>query len=307
MNKQIVKSIIVAYMEILLKIFLWLLSLIPFKVQMFLGEILGKLLYKFLIKRRKVVTWNIYKCFPDFNKDDVTKLAKENFTRLGQGIFEICNSYFWSDKKYMKRFKNLEEFKTKIDAIKNSKNLLLVPHTGNIDFVVRAPSLFMKVNGMQRSAENKVWDKIMTKGREKFVNEIFLPNEGRKLLKSLNKGDSVLYLPDQDYGYKKSIFLDFFNHKALTVIFPSLLVKRTNCKVFLLTIVKEKNFYVADIEQLMLTGEKVEEDLKIINSAIENFAQNHKSEYFWIHRRFKNRPEGEENFYPDDALREDWL
>ncbi|MDC2964991.1 lysophospholipid acyltransferase family protein [Gammaproteobacteria bacterium] len=294
-------------MVIFLKTFLWLLSLVPFKVQMFLGKILGKILYQLLSKRRKVVTWNIYKCFPDLNKDDITKLAKENFTRLGQGIFEICNSYFWSDKKYMKRLKNIEEFKTKIDAIKNSKNLLLVPHTGNIDFVVRAPSLFMKVNGMQRSAENKVWDKIMTDGRKKFVNEIFLPNEGRKLLKALNKGDSVLYLPDQDYGYKKSIFLDFFNHKALTVIFPSLLVKRTRCKVFLLTLVKEGDFYTADIKQLMLTGESVEKDLKIINSSIENFAQSHKSEYFWIHRRFKNRPEGEKSFYPDCALRKEWL
>ena len=94
-------------MEILLKTFLWLLSLIPFKVQMFLGKILGKILYKLLSKRRKVVTWNIHKCFPDFNKDDITKLAKENFTRLGQGIFEICNSYFWSDKKYLKRLKNI--------------------------------------------------------------------------------------------------------------------------------------------------------------------------------------------------------
>ena len=27
-------------------------------------------------------------------------------------------------------------------AIQNSKNLLLVPHTGNLDFVVRAPSPF---------------------------------------------------------------------------------------------------------------------------------------------------------------------
>ena len=294
-------------MEILLKTFLWLLSLIPFKVQMFLGKILGKILYKLLSKRRKVVTWNIYKCFPDFNKDDITKLAKENFTRLGQGIFEICNSYFWSDKKYLKRIKNIEELKTKLGAIKNSKNLILVPHTGNIDFVVRAPSLFMKVNGMQRSAENKVWDKIMTEGRKKFINELFLPNEGRKLLKALNKGDSVLYLPDQDYGYKKSIFLDFFNHKALTVIFPSLLVKRTSCKVFLLTLVKEGDFYTADIEELMLTGESIEEDLKIVNYAIENFAQNHKSEYFWIHRRFKNRPEGEKSFYPDSALRKEWL
>ena len=294
-------------MEILLKIFLWLLSLIPFRLQMLLGKILGKLLFKILNKRRKVVSWNIYKCFPDFNEEDITKLAKDNFTRLGQAIFEICNSYFWPDKKYIKRIKNIKEFKTKIEAIKDSKNLLLVPHTGNIDFVVRAPSLFMKVNGMQRSAENKLWDKIMTKGRKKFINKLFLPNEGRKLLKTLNKGESVLYLPDQDYGYKKSIFLDFFDHKALTVIFPSLLVKRTSCKVFLLTLVKEGNSYKANIEQLMLRGENVEEDLKIVNSAVENFAQSHKSEYFWIHRRFKNRPEGEDNFYPDDALREDRL
>ena len=82
----------------------------------------------------------------------------------------------------------------KIEAIQNSKNLLLVPHTGNLDFVVRAPSPFLKVNGMQKSAENKLWDKVMTKGREKFVNKIFLPNEGRSLLKTLNKGESVLSL-----------------------------------------------------------------------------------------------------------------
>ena len=96
-------------------------------------------------------------------------------------------------------------------------------------------------------------------------------------------------------------------HMIMTVVFPSILVKRTNCKVFLLTLVKEGNAYLADIEELMLEGEDPAHDLRIINSAIEKFARNHKSEYYWIHRRFKNRPEGENNFYPDDALREYWL
>ncbi len=294
-------------MEILLKIFLRLLSSFPFEFQMVLGKLLGKFLYKVLKKRRKVVTWNIHKCFPNFNKKETAELARENFIRLGQAIFEICNSYYWSDKKFLKMIKNIDEFKRKIEAIKNSNNLLLVPHTGNIDFVVRAPSLFLKVNGMQRSAENKLWDKIMTEGRKKFVDKIFLPNEGKKLLQTLSKGESVLYAPDQDYGYKNSIFVDFFNHQALTVTFPSILVKRTNCKVFLLTLVKEGSAYLADIEELMLTGEDQASDLKMINSAIENFAQKHKSEYYWIHRRFKNRPKGEDNFYPDDALRDYWL
>ena len=71
-------------MVILLKNFLWLLSRIPFRVQMFLGKILGKLLYKLLTKRRKVVTWNIYKCFPDLKKNDIASLAKENLPGLGK-------------------------------------------------------------------------------------------------------------------------------------------------------------------------------------------------------------------------------
>tara|TARA_B100002019_G_scaffold108320_1_gene93109 strand:+ start:3414 stop:4286 length:873 start_codon:yes stop_codon:yes gene_type:complete len=290
-------------MEILLKTFMRLMSLIPFEAQMYLGMLFGKFLYKVLKKRKKVVICNIEKCFPNLKREEKDNLAKENFIRLGQAIFEICNSYHWSDKKYLKKIKNLNEFKNKIKKIQNSKNLILVPHTGNLDFVVRAPSPFLKINGMQKSAKNKLWDKVMTEGRKKFTDKIFLPSEGIKLLKTLNKGESVVYLPDQDYGFKKSIFVDFFMHKALTVIFPSLLVKRTNCKVFLLTLIKEGNSYVGDLKELMLKGEDLEEDLKIINSAIENFADTNKSEYYWIHRRFKNRPEGEESFYPKDALR----
>ena len=70
---------------------------------------------------------------------------------------------------------------------------------------------------------------------------------------------------------------------------------------------KEDGAYLADIKELMLKGLDFDDDLRIINSAIENFAQTYKQEYYWIHRRFKNRPEVEDNFYPDDALREYWL
>lgn len=294
-------------MNILFKNFLRSLSLLPFKVQMFLGMLLGKLFYRILVKRKKVVTWNLHKCFPNLKKNEIEIIAKRNFVRLGQAIFEVCNSYYKSDKDFKKMIKNLEEFRKKILAIKGKKNLILIPHTGNIDFVIRVPTLFSNISGMQRSADNKLWDKIMTEGRSKFIDKIFLPHEGRNLLRTLNNNGSVLYAPDQDYGFKSSKFIDFFNHKALTVIFPSTLVRRTKCNVFLLTVVKEDNAYRADIKEINLNGIDQEEDLRKINSAIEDFAENHLSEYFWVHRRFKNRPKGEQSFYPDDALRENWL
>ena len=293
-------------MKVLLTIFLKFLSLLPFRFQMFLGGIIGRFLFVVLKKRRSVAKCNLQKCFPHFSEKEIHKISKKNFMRLGQAIFEITNSYYQSDKKFKKKIKNISEFKSKIANIKNSKNLLLIPHTSNIDFVARLPSLFIEVNGMQKSAKNKLWDEVMTEGRKKFVKDLFLPNEARKLLKALNKGEAVLYAPDQDYG-KNSIFVDFFKHKAFTVIFPSTLVKRTKCKVFLLTAAKTNDGYLADLLELNLKGENTEDDLSAINSAIEDFAIKNISEYFWIHRRFKNRPEGERNFYPDEALREKWL
>lgn len=293
-------------MKVLLTIFLKFLSLLPFRFQMLLGGLIGRFLFVVLKKRRRVAKCNLQKCFPHLKENEIHKISKKNFMRLGQAIFEITNSYFHSDKKFEKKIKNISEFRGKIALIKNSKNLLLIPHTSNIDFVVRLPSLFMEVSGMQKSAKNKLWDKVMTEGRKKFVKEIFLPNEARKLLKTLNKGEAVLYAPDQDYG-KNSIFVDFFKHKAYTVIFPSTLVKRTKCKVFLLTSAKTKDGYLADLTELKLKGENIEDDLRVINSAIEDFAIANISEYFWIHRRFKNRPEGERNFYPDEALSGRWL
>ena len=61
--------------------------------------------------------------------------------------------------------------------------------------------------------------------------------------------------------------------------------------------------YSAALEKINLKKENVEEDLKIINTKIENYILSNPENYLWSHRRFKNRPEGEAPFYPSDLLR----
>jgi KDO2-lipid IV(A) lauroyltransferase len=47
----------------------------------------------------------------------------------------------------------------------------------------------------------------------------------------------------------------------------------------------------------------MEEDLKVINFEIEKSVRKNPDNYLWSHRRFKNRPNGEESFYPEKLLR----
>ena len=295
--------------EFILTSFFKTISLIPIRVQLSLGKYIGLLLFKYVKKRKAVVLWNLSKCFPKLNREEIHKTAKENFIRLGQSFFELCNSYYRSEKSLRKLVSNLNEIEDEFNKIKDEKILILIPHTAtSVDWVVRVPCFFMKLNGMHRPQDNSVMDKIITKGRSGFVDKIFEPNQGKLLLETLDEGESVLYAPDQDYGYKNSIFVNFFNHKALTVIFPSILAKRTGCKTYLFTLTKNTNStYRARLRKIDLSGKNIEEDLSKINKSIEEFATKHKSEYFWIHRRFKNRPEGEASFYPDEALRDNWL
>ena len=114
----------------------------------------------------------------------------------------------------------------------------------------------------------------------------------------LKNGKACLYAPDQDYGYKGSIFVDFFGNKALTVKFPFLAAKRANCDVYLFSTRKKGFRYHVALEKLLLKKENVKEDLKIMNSKIEEYILSNPENYLWFHRRFKNRPESEAPFYP---------
>ncbi len=290
--------------EFFLTFFLRMMSLLPQRVQFLIGRIFGLILFKYLDERREIARWNIQKCFPEKDLKEIDFILRENFKRLGESIFEFLSSFWTSDKKLKKLIKNFDEVKKIADNLDPQKGkLILVLHTPNTDMVVRASSLFLKVSGMAKVQSIRVLENILTTSREKFVERLFRPNEGSDFLASLENGKANLYAPDQDYGYQHSMFVDFFGHKALTVKFPSILVERTNCEVFLFTLKKEDLFYEASLKQLDLKGENIEEDLIKINSAAEDYIKSSPDNYLWSHRRFKNRPEGEKDFYPKNLLR----
>ncbi|MGN6955997.1 LpxL/LpxP family acyltransferase, partial [Neisseria sp. P0015.S004] len=41
----------------------------------------------------------------------------------------------------------------------------------------------------------------------------------------------------------------------------------------------------------------VEADTQRMNDVIEERVREHPEQYFWLHKRFKTRPEGESSFY----------
>ena len=292
------------FFEFFITVFLKIISFLPQRMQYFVGRSIGSLLYKFLKQRKGIARWNIKKCFPEFSTEQIEKILKRNFSRLGESLFEFLNAFWASDKKIKKLIINFEEIKDIADNLDSKRGkLILLLHTVNVDMAARASSLFLPVSGMAKVQSIKILNNLLNSSRQKFTERIFRPNEGSDFLSFLKDGKANLYAPDQDYGYQHSLFIDFFGHKALTVKFPSILVERTNCEVLLFTLDKKGNSYEASLKKLDLDGKNIETDLKKINSAAESYIRRCPDNYLWMHRRFKNRPEGEDSFYPKDLLR----
>tara|TARA_Y100000816_G_C26051418_1_gene551335 strand:- start:25 stop:918 length:894 start_codon:yes stop_codon:yes gene_type:complete len=291
-------------LEYLIYLILKFLNILPQSIQYLIGKGIGKIFYKRFNDRREIARWNLKKCFPEKNEKEISVILKQSFERLGESLFEFLNAFWAPDKKLKKLIINFDEIKNIVEGFDKSKGkLLLFMHTPNLDLVVRTASLFMPVSGMARTQNNKIIDNLFKASRKKFTERIFNPSEILELLNFLKNGKACLYAPDQDYGYKSSIFVDFFGHKALTVKFPYLASKRANCDVYLFSLKKRGLQYSAALEKINLKKENVEEDLKTINSKIENYILSNPENYLWSHRRFKNRPEGEAPFYPADLLR----
>ena len=291
-------------LEYLIYLILKFLNILPQSIQYLIGKGIGKIFYKRFNERREIARWNLKKCFPEKNEKEIRVILKQSFERLGESLFEFLNAFWAPDKKLKKLIINFNEIESIVEDFDKSKGkLLLFMHTPNLDLVVRTASLFMPVSGMARTQNNKIIDNLFKASRKKFTERIFNPSEILELLNFLKNGKACLYAPDQDYGYKSSIFVDFFGHKALTVKFPYLASKRANCDVYLFSLKKRGLQYSAALEKINLKKENVEEDLNTINSKIENYIRSNPENYLWSHRRFKNRPEGEAPFYPADLLR----
>ena len=291
-------------LEYLIYLILKFLNILPQSIQYLIGKGIGKIFYKRFNERREIARWNLKKCFPEKNEKEIRVILKQSFERLGESLFEFLNAFWAPDKKLKKLIINFNEIESIVEDFDKSKGkLLLFMHTPNLDLVVRTASLFMPVSGMARTQNNKIIDNLFKASRKKFTERIFNPSEILELLNFLKNGKACLYAPDQDYGYKSSIFVDFFGHKALTVKFPYLASKRANCDVYLFSLKKRGLQYSAALEKINLKKENVEEDLNTINSKIENYILSNPENYLWSHRRFKNRPEGEAPFYPADLLR----
>ena len=284
----------------------WLLTqILPFKVQMYLGKLLGLFVLKFVKSRVRIAKTNIDRCFPELSEQERNALLKKHMISLGRGVFDTGIGWFWP-KWRLSRHVEVRGIDILEKANEGGQGVLFLGlHFTSLELSSHGINGHTKlpIVGVYRAHDNIVYDRIQLYGREKHSRHFrAVPKQDlRGMIKCLRGGGVLYYLPDQDYGRKNSVFAPFFGIPTATVSATSQLAKVGKAKVLGQVAVRKADasgYIVTVYPHIEGFGELGEEnDARLLNEFVEARVREYPDQYLWVHRRFKTRPDGEGSFY----------
>ena len=272
-------------------VFLWkILVLLPRRIHLILGNVLGNILLMVPFKRNKFSKINIDLCFPELNELERNNLYKKNVISSGNILFDTGVSWFWSNERIEKNISYRINGLGKLAKEQENKNgvLLFFKHSLHLELDTRILAMNCDIYGIEREHNSPEFELLQKTGRLKSMKGITDRKNTFTFIKWLKKGKTVLYAPDQDYGLKRSIEIDFFNKPAATISAPYKLINSTGCKAYFLNSYIDDGWLILNIEEICFDNQDEIKFTQSLNNYIEEKIRNFPHEYLWQHRRFKS-------------------
>jgi KDO2-lipid IV(A) lauroyltransferase len=274
-------------------------GLIPLRMHYPVGYLLGKLLLVVVPSRKHVCEVNLRKCFPEYSESEIQSTVKKAYTMYGMGVLQTAFSWTRDSRQLEKHFR-VEGLECLIEAQEKDRGVLLMcGHFTLLDLAGRLLGRHVQFDVLQRKHNNPLINLFITRGREKFGNQIIARLDMRVFVKRLRAGSIIAYPADQDLGAKDSVFVPFFGIPTATITATSKILKLTHSEVIGSHYYRDPidKMFVLQFEPIPIpTGDPVE-DASIFNQWIEGKIRQTPEQYFWLHKRFKTRPQGEASFY----------
>ena len=282
---------------------LWLLHWLPLPVLSRCGNALGSLSFHLGRRRRHIVLVNLRLCFPELSEEQRQQLARAHFRVLGRSMLER-SLLWWASTERLSRLITVvgdDQLRTLVEA--GRPVLMLTPHFVGLDAGGAAIAMRFDCASIYAVQSNRVFDRLLLRGRQRFGDQLLLSRQEpvRSSVRAMKAGRPLYYLPDMDFGRRDSIFVPFFGVQTATVPGLSRLARLAGATVVpcLTRILPDAAGYLVTVGEPWqdFPSRDVEADTARMNAWIEEAIRSMPEQYYWVHRRFKTRPEGESRPY----------
>ena len=277
---------------------MYLVHFLPLGVLAAIGNVVGAVAFWLIPERRKVTRINLQKCFPHLAYEERERLARAHFRAFCRSFIERA-ILWWAPRERIERLVRVEGLE---NLPKGARTIVFAPHFVGLDATLSRLSLDFPVAMMYSRQKDPRFEALLYRGRTRFGGQMFPRQAGVKAgLAAIESGALYYYLPDLDYGPKRSVFVPFFGVPAATVTGLSYISRETGAAVVpcVTRMLPGGAGYRATLYPAWKdfpSGDDVADARRML-AFIEERVREMPEQYFWLHKRFKTRPAGEPRFY----------
>ncbi|MGO4381747.1 LpxL/LpxP family acyltransferase [Pseudoduganella sp. RAF53_2] len=290
--------------------FMWLMHWLPLPVLGRLGNGIGFLLFYIMTPRRKIALINLRLAMPEMSEAERRKLALAHFQAYSRSVLDR-GILWWASEKRLRRLIRIETSagmppgEVPVALLTGKPTIMLCPHFVCLDVGGASIAMEASASSMYAPQKNAVFDEQLRAGRARFKPvKLFTRNDGIKpILRAMKEHLPYFMLPDMDFGEKDAEFVPFFGIPAATLTATARIAAAAGAQVVPVIATFLPNYQGWRVKFYPVwenyPGTDMVAATRRMNEFIEERVREAPAEYFWTHKRFKTRPNGEPSFYSD--------
>ena len=277
--------------------FLWMVSILPFRIFYWLSDFVYFLVYYIIGYRKKIVRANLALALPHLSDEERLIIEKKSYQHLCDMFLEMIKTLTISSDDMHKRF-----VITNIEVVKEYENkgksiMLIASHYASWEWLITMnQKLSLRGVGVYKKLANKYFDKLVRDIRSKYNTQLVQTDKTIPLIsENQKKGIQCVYglASDQSPKVDRIFHWDSFMGVEVPVhTGPEMLAKKYDMTVVFAKVKKVKRGYYEltiiplsdnpkSVPNFGITHSYIKEVEKQIYEAPEY--------YFWTHNRWKHR------------------
>ncbi len=277
------------------------LGALPLQLVMLVGSLGGGLMAKLMAMRRQVCARNLELCFPDMPVKERERLLVENFKVIAKGVLGHC-VILASSRNRIRRIVKVDGMQH-LAAQRGRPTILLCPHFAGGNMLNVWATVDHEVAMLYSPQHSQFGDWILQRVRKRFGGTMFRRRQDMmRACRWVKSGRMLSYSPDMDMNTDGGVeFVPFFGvERTATTIAMSRIARITGAQILPAKVAIEKGGYYRITFYPVwenYPSDNDRKDAERMNHFLEGLIADSPEQYYWLHRRFKTRPEGDAGLY----------
>ncbi|WP_044404263.1 lysophospholipid acyltransferase family protein [Lacinutrix sp. Hel_I_90] len=277
--------------------FLWLISILPFRLLYAFSDFLFLLIYRIFKYRKRVVKQNLRLVFPEKSPEEIKEITRKFYHHLCDMVVESVKSMTISEAEMKKRyvFTNLDVLHN-IEA-KNRSTILMCAHYGSWEWIfILQTYIKSRGNAVYKRLSNKYFDALVKRIRARYNSYLITTKETIPILTELQEKDVLTingFISDQSPKPDKAHhWNEFMGIKVPIHTGAEMLAKKLDMSVVYFAVRKVKRgFYevsfkmLAEYPNAFKNYEITDQFIRLVEQQIHEAPEY----YLWTHKRWKHR------------------